>query len=196
MIHADVLTTGLKGVFCGINYPPSALGPQNFATKSNRFWRTLHRAGFTDVELSAQEDRRLLDYGYGITATVPRATRRAEELSAEEIRQARPAFEARIRKYAPRAIAFLGKRALAAMLGRSDVEWGLQREPFASATTWVLPNPSGRNLAYDLEALVHAYAEFRYAVEASPRAEKSSRLNLRRLRMRARVGSRAAKGAP
>ncbi|HEX5661169.1 MAG TPA: mismatch-specific DNA-glycosylase, partial [Polyangiales bacterium] len=144
MTHADLLTAGLKGVFCGINYPPSALGPQNFATKSNRFWRALHRAGFTDVELSSQQDRRLLQYGYGITASVPRATRRAEELSVAEIRHARPAFEARIRHYAPRAIAFLGKRALAAMLGRSDVPWGLQPEPFASVPTWVLPNPSGR----------------------------------------------------
>src|SRR5690242_13359528 len=47
-----------------------------------------HRAGVTDVPLQAHEERRLLDYGCGITAVVGRPTRRADEVSLEEFKAA------------------------------------------------------------------------------------------------------------
>lgn len=66
---------------------------------------------------------------------------------------------------APAYLAFLGKAAYGAMIGRRDVAWGRQAQPFAGAIAWVLPNPSGRNLAFSLDALVEAYREL--AVETS-----------------------------
>jgi len=44
----DILANHLKVVFCGINpgKGSAALG-LHFANRSNRFWRTLHLAGFT-----------------------------------------------------------------------------------------------------------------------------------------------------
>ena len=88
----------------------------------------------------------------------------ASEVSPEEFRRARPEFESKIRRYAPRAIAFLGKRALACMLGVSDVAWGRYLPGFAGAQAWVLPNPSGLNLGFSLEQLVDAYSELRQAL--------------------------------
>jgi hypothetical protein len=81
-------------------------------------------AGFTDVPLRAHEERRLLDYGCGITAVVGRPTQRADEVSLEEFKAARAEFKAKIPRYAPRSIAFLGKRALSAMIGQPVLDWG------------------------------------------------------------------------
>jgi TDG/mug DNA glycosylase family protein len=163
----DVLASNLRAVFCGINRPPSAAASaRNFATASNRFWPVLHRSGFTDALMSAQDERGLLDLGYGITAVAQRETRRADELSPDEIRAAWPAFEARIRHYAPAAIGLLGKRALSTMLNRKDVAWGPQSVRVAGAITWVLPNPSGRNRAFTMDGLVSLYAAFRKALPA------------------------------
>jgi len=161
----DILDKGLYVVFCGIN-PAStaALEGHNFSNRSNRFWLVLHLAGFTDVRLAPQEERRLLDYGCGITAVVRRATQKASDVSPEEFRRARPVFEAKMRRHAPRALAFLGKRALAAMTGQPDVTWGRQPEPFAGTMAWVLPNPSGLNRGFALDALVRAYSELRSAL--------------------------------
>ena len=78
----DILTRGLDVVFCGLNPAASAAAAgHNFSSRSNRFWKVLHRAGFTDVPLQAHEERRLLDYGCGITAVVGHPTQRTDEVS-------------------------------------------------------------------------------------------------------------------
>jgi TDG/mug DNA glycosylase family protein len=162
----DVLAGGLDVVFTGLNPASSAaLVGHNFSHRSNRFWAVLHLAGFTGVQLPPQDERRLLEYGCGLTAVVRRPTRTAAEVSPEEFRAARLEFEARMRQYAPRMIAFLGKRALSAMIGRPAIEWGPVPESFAGTKAWVLPNPSGLNRSFTLEALVSAYSELRLALK-------------------------------
>jgi double-stranded uracil-DNA glycosylase len=42
--------------------------------------------------------------------------------SADEFRKARAGFEGKVRRYAPRSIGFLGKRAFSAMIEQPDVE--------------------------------------------------------------------------
>ena len=74
-------------------------------------------------------------------------------MSPKEFRKARPGLEAKMRRYAPRSIAFLGKRAFSAMIDQSDVELGRHPTRFAGATAWVLPNPSGFNKAFTLDGL-------------------------------------------
>ena len=82
-------------------------------------------------------------------------------MSLSEYRDVRLAFEAKIRRYAPRCVAFLGKRALSAMTGQSHLDWGERADGFAGAMAWILPNPSGRNRTFTLDALVQAYSELR-----------------------------------
>ena len=85
----------------------------------------------------------------------------------EEFLKARLGFETKIRRYAPRSIAFLGKRALSTMIGQPGVEWGQHARGFAGTMAWVLPNPSGLNRRFSLDALVAAYFEFRTALLGS-----------------------------
>ena len=56
-------------------------------------------------------------------------------------------------------MAFLGKAAYSGLSGQKIIAWGLQPETFGNAVVWVLPNPSGRNLAFTLEQLVTAYQQ-------------------------------------
>lgn len=167
----DILAEGLDVVFCGINPASTAAADgHNFSNGTNRFWQLLHLAGFTDKRLRPEDERQLLSYRCGITAVVMRPTSRASEVPTVEFRQARPAFEAKMRKYQPRAIAFLGKRALTGMMGVPNVGWGRQPIGFAGANAWVLPNPSGLNRRFTMDELVVAYSELRGDLESSQRS--------------------------
>jgi TDG/mug DNA glycosylase family protein len=156
----DILGDSLDVIFCGLNPATgAAVEGHSFSNPSNRFWRVMHLAGFTSAPLRPQDEGRLIEHGCGITAIVRRPTRSASEVSREEFKAARPAFEAKMRRYAPRSIAFLGKQGFSAMLDLPNVEWGRQPTGFAGTTAWVLPNPSGLNRGFTLDALVEAYAE-------------------------------------
>ena len=52
-------------------------------------------------------------------------------------------FLAKIARYYPQYIAFLGKAAFSAIFGKTYVSWGKQDERIGGSKTWVLPNPSG-----------------------------------------------------
>lgn len=162
----DIIANSLNVVFCGINpgMRSAAVG-LNFANRSNRFWRVLHLAGFTDRQLEPEEARLLLNYGCGITSAVARPTVSASHLSRADFIAARPAFERKIAKYKPRYLAFLGKPALSAFLNRRDLSWGLQPMTFGGSVVWLLPNPSGLNCAFTISMLTDAYRELREAVD-------------------------------
>src|SRR5258708_17067239 len=163
--RSDILTRNLDVAFCGLNPAESAAADgHNFSTRSNRFWSVLHIAGSTDICLCPHDGRRLLRYGCGITAVVSRLTMSAADVSLSEYRDVRLAFEAKIRRYSPRCVAFLGKRALSAMTGQSHLDWGERADGFAGAMAWIRPNPSRRNQTFTLDALVQAYSELRMAL--------------------------------
>jgi double-stranded uracil-DNA glycosylase len=160
----DVLAPHLDIVFCGINpgMKAAACG-HNFTGHSNRFWKVLHLAGFTPHQIPAEQDRTLLYYGFGLTTAVDRPTRGAAELSRAELTGAGEALEAKITAHSPRVLAFLGKAAYSAIIGRRDVKWGPQKEKFGGAQVWVIPNPSGLNRSFSLNDLVLAYRDLRLA---------------------------------
>ena len=155
---SDLIGEGLTVLFCGINPGmTAATAGHHFVSRSNRFWRVLHRAGFTPMEISPEQDRRILDYGYGLTTVVQRPTVSADQLSPHEFATAATQFRQKIARHAPRFVAFLGKPAYAALSGRREIAWGRQTEPMEGSIVWVLPNPSGRNRAFSLDGLVDAY---------------------------------------
>jgi len=87
------------------------------------------------------------------------ADARADQLSAQEFSAAAADFEHKIKRYAPRYVAFLGKAAYAGLSGKKALEWGAQDRMFGGAKVWILPNPSGRNLAFNQDQLVTAYRQ-------------------------------------
>lgn len=160
----DIISENLATLFCGINPGlKSAVEGHHFSGRSNRFWKVLHRAGFTPHQIEPGVDTTILDYGYGLTTAVERPTARADELSEDEFHLAIDRFKAKIERNKPRHLAFLGKRAYLAFSGKRDVQWGMQDETFCNAIVWVLPNTSGLNRGFTLDALVEHYrALFKY----------------------------------
>jgi TDG/mug DNA glycosylase family protein len=151
----DVIAPDLKVLFCGINpglY--SAATGNHFARPGNRFWPALHAAGFTTRLLHPSEKDLLLAAGYGLTNLVSRATAGAAELAPAEFVAGRKRLAAKVRRYRPRTIAFLGMGAYRHAFEAPDAPLGEQPERFEGARVWVLPSPSGLNAAYQLDALV------------------------------------------
>ena len=73
----------LRVLFCGINPGLlSAATGHHFARPGNRFWPVLHDSGFTPRLLRPGEQGELAGLGLGITNMAPRATARADELTA------------------------------------------------------------------------------------------------------------------
>ncbi|WP_347911974.1 G/U mismatch-specific DNA glycosylase [Pseudomonas grandcourensis] len=166
----DILAGQLAVIFCGINPGMTAAAQgHHFAGRGNRFWRTLHLAGFTPELVQPENDRTILSYHCGLTAVVERPTASADQLSLHEFTAAAADFEQKIARHAPRFVAFLGKAAWSALTGQREIAWGLQPKTFGNASVWVLPNPSGRNRGFSLEQLVTAYRELRLAVDAQQR---------------------------
>ena len=162
----DVIAPNLRVLFCGINpgLYSGATG-HHFARPGNRFWPTLHQAGFTPRQFDPSEERELLPYGYGITNLVPRATATADELAAEELVAGQRRLRAKVNRYQPQVVAVLGIGAYRTAFAKKGVDLGRQPEELANATVWVLPNPSGLNAHYQIAGLVEQFRALREAVE-------------------------------
>lgn len=160
----DLIGPGLRVLFVGIN-PGLYSGAvrHHFARPGNRFWPTLHAAGFTDRVLSPFEEHKLLELGYGITNIVARATARAEELTDDELRTGAKRLVGKLRRFRPRFVAFVGASAYRIALDQPRAAIGRQPEPLASCAVWLLPNPSGLNAHYQLPALGRLFAELHAA---------------------------------
>jgi len=174
----DVIRPGLRVLFCGINpglY--SAATGHHFARPGNRFWPALHRGGFTPRQLHAAEQQQLLSYGLGITNIVARASTRADELTRAEIVAGGAILKDKVRRYRPGWLAVLGigayktafdartdreRRASAGFASSARaprINIGSQPEPIGDTRVWVLPNPSGLNAHYTLDALTAEFAK-------------------------------------
>jgi double-stranded uracil-DNA glycosylase len=160
----DLVGPGLRVLLVGIN--PSLYSGwtrRHFARPGNRLWRTLHEAGFTDRVLHPSETGAIVAAGLGITNLVARATARADELSADEIRAGVHPLARLVRRHRPAFVAFLGVSTYRIAFARRRAQVGRQDGAFEDAAVWVLPNPSGLNAHYQQPALTAAYGELRAA---------------------------------
>jgi TDG/mug DNA glycosylase family protein len=160
----DIIGPGLRVLFCGINPSVySAAVGHHFARPGNRFWPTLHAAGFTDKLLAPPEQGELLPLGYGITNLVAAASASADELSTEQLVRGARQLRQKVERRRPAWVAFLGVTAYRTAFARPEAAIGPQPEPLGPARIWVLPNPSGLNAHYQLPALARLFAELRAA---------------------------------
>jgi TDG/mug DNA glycosylase family protein len=136
---------------------------QHFGRPGNRFWPTLHRAGFTPRLFAPAEQHELLKLGIGITNVVARATAAADELTREELVEGGRFLEQTVLRYQPRYLAIVGIGAHRTAFQRPKAKMGLQEETIGKTSIWVLPNPSGLNANYQPAQLVELFAELRKA---------------------------------
>ena len=158
----DVIGPDLRVLFCGINPGlwSGALG-QHFARPGNRFWPALHRSGFTPRQFRPDEQHELLSYGLGVTNLVPRATARADQLDRDETIAGAERLVRLVAEHRPAWVAVLGVTAYRLGFQQRHATIGRQPGLLAGAGVWVLPNPSGLNAHYQVDALAEDFARLR-----------------------------------
>ena len=162
----DLVGPELKLLFVGINPGLWTAATQtHFAHPGNRFYPALRLAGIIDRSLDRAEgmtddDRHyLVGRGIGITNLVNRATIRADELTAAELREGAARLEQLVEAHHPPVVAVAGVTAYRTAFGRPRARLGRQPTELVSAQLWVVPNPSGLNAHETTASLATAYAE-------------------------------------
>ncbi|MDQ5817252.1 MAG: G/U mismatch-specific DNA glycosylase [Actinomycetota bacterium] len=144
---SDLLRPGLELVFCGYNPSlTSGLSGHHYAHPGNRFWRILSASGITDRLYEPQDDESLLELGIGFTNLCSRPTRRADELTREEIRSGALTLRRKLEQFRPRAVAYTGIGVYKWFRATSKATWGVQESSAVPGVTdVVVPSPSGLN---------------------------------------------------
>jgi TDG/mug DNA glycosylase family protein len=162
----DLVGPGLRLLFVGINPGLWTAATQTpFAHPGNRFYPALVAAGIIDElpdfasGFTAEDRARFLARGLGVSNLVARATARADELSADELREGAARLRRNLAIWRPRVIAVVGITAYRTAFGEPRAVPGRQVEPLEGAECWVLPNPSGLNAHDTIATLARAYAE-------------------------------------
>jgi TDG/mug DNA glycosylase family protein len=162
----DLVGPGTRLLFVGINPGLRTAAIQtHFGNPGNRFWPALLAAGVIDEAVDVHDPMTdevkawLVARGIGITNLVRRATARADELTAAELRAGAAELVARVEAIGPRVVAVLGITAYRIAFMRPKAPPGRQDEGLAGAQLWVVPNPSGLNAHETPASLAMAYAE-------------------------------------
>ena len=156
----DRIRPGVAVLFVGIN--PGVRSSQtghHFAGHSNRFWKLLAESGLVPEPIGYADDRRLPEWGFGITNIVARPTPGIDTLRREEYVAGRATLIRKVRRYRPRIVALVGVTVFRAMFPdrTGAIGLGLQPDRLAESLVFVLPNPSGRNANYSYAEMLAAY---------------------------------------
>ena len=146
----DLLGPDVRLLFVGINPGLWTAATQtHFAHPVNRFYPALLRAGILTEPVDqasgmTDADRDLLRArGIGITNLVRRATARASELTADELREGGRRLEELIRRTAPRVVAVAGITAYRSAFGRPRAVLGPQPETLGAPSCGWSPTRAG-----------------------------------------------------
>jgi double-stranded uracil-DNA glycosylase len=160
----DVLASGLRVVFCGINPGRwSAAAGAHFANPRNDFWRLLHEAGFTPRLLAAEEQHELASFGYGLTNAAARTTRGSGDLRRGDFAGAAERLTGIAEELRPGWIAFVGKEAYRGAFGER-AELGVQERRLGDTGLFVLPSTSPANAAVPYAERLRWFRELRELV--------------------------------
>jgi TDG/mug DNA glycosylase family protein len=162
----DLVGPGLRLLFVGINPGLWTAATQtHFAHPGNRCYPALLRGGVIDRPIDRgvgmrDDDRRyLVGRGIGITNLVARATPRAAELTADELRTGGRRLREFVAEHGPRVVAVAGVTAYRTAFDEPKAASGRQPVSIGDAELWVVPNPSGLNAHETIDTLARAYRE-------------------------------------
>lgn len=93
----DILGPTLRVAFRGINPGlKSAMLGHHFASRGNRFWKTIYVSGFLSKLIAPEDGESILAHGCGLTTAVERPASRPDELSRDEFVHAASGLSAKI----------------------------------------------------------------------------------------------------
>jgi mismatch-specific thymine-DNA glycosylase len=145
----DYLRKGMKMILVGANPGDrSARVGHYYAGRGNHFWTMMYESGVIPEPIGYEDDRRIVEFGIGMTDLVKRPTRGIEEIERQEFAEGRVLLAQKLEQMRPRVIAFNGKMVYEKFAGRS-CKLGLQKERLYGAEVFVLPSTSGQNAGTD-----------------------------------------------
>lgn len=143
----DYLRKGMKLIVVGCNPGDRSFRVGHYyAGRGNQFWPLLYKSGIIPELLAHTDDKRVIEFGVGLTDLVKRSTRGMEDLEAEDFAEGRIVLAQKLQEFLPRIIAFNGK-AVYEKFAQRPCKLGLQKEKLYGATVFVLPSTSGENAA-------------------------------------------------
>jgi mismatch-specific thymine-DNA glycosylase len=141
----DYLRGGMKLIIVGCNPGDrSARVGHYYAGRGNEFWPLLYDSGVVPELLDHRDDKRMIEFGIGLTDLVKRPTRGIEELKREEFAEGRIVLSQKLEQFAPQVIAFNGVGTFENFAQRK-CKPGLQKERLYGAQVFVLPSTSAKN---------------------------------------------------
>jgi TDG/mug DNA glycosylase family protein len=181
----DRIAPGLRVLFVGINPGVrSAITGHHFAGYSNRFWKLLSESRLAPEPITYKDDDRLPAWRLGITNLIERPSPGIDDLRPVEYVEGWKVLERKIRRYRPKAVAFVGVTIYRAVLplldgarkpaGRNSVI-GLLPLTIHGARVFVLPNPSGRNANYTYAEMLKAFVQLRRWTERAVTLDEPER---------------------
>jgi TDG/mug DNA glycosylase family protein len=93
----------------------------------NQFWPVLYKGGVVPEPFDYHDDKRVIEFGIGLTDLVKRPTKTTAELTREDFAEGRIVLSQRLGEYTPHVIAFNGKLAFEQFAQRK-CKFGLQKE--------------------------------------------------------------------
>lgn len=159
----DFVGPDMRVLVVGLN--PSlhaAAAGVGYVTPSNRYWKAAIEAGLVTVDRDPWHA--LGEHGVGMTDLVKRATRRADELTADEYRAGLERVDRLCARLEPGVVCVVGLAGWRAAVDRKAVV-GLQQRELGGRPVYVMPSTSGLNASSRFEDLV---AHLRAALDLAP----------------------------
>jgi TDG/mug DNA glycosylase family protein len=164
----DYLRKGMKLVIVGCNPTESSVRAGHYyAGRGNLFWPTLHESGVVPEPFDYPDDRRVIEFGIGLTDLVKRPTKAIDELTRQDFAEGRIVLSQKLEEFGPRVIAFNGKLTYEQFAQRK-CSYGLQKQLLYGAQVFVLPSTVVQNPRGKSERLKH----FRKLAQLLEKAEK------------------------
>jgi mismatch-specific thymine-DNA glycosylase len=139
----DYLRKGMKAVVVGCNPADrSARVGHYYAGRGNQFWPLLYDSGILPELLDHKSDKRVIEFGIGLTDLVKRPTRATDEIERHEFAEGRIVLSQKLEEFTPRMVVFNGKITYEKFAQRT-CELGLQKEKLYGAQVFVLPSTNG-----------------------------------------------------
>lgn len=171
----DYLRKGMKLIIVGCNPSESSVRAGHYyAGRGNLFWPTLFESGVVPEPFDYPDDRRIIEFGIGLTDLVKRPTKGIEELKREDFAEGRIVLSQKLEEFGPRVVAFNGKMTYEQFAQRKCT-YGLQKELLYGAQVYVLPSTSGQN-AHGKSDRVKHFRKLARLVERATKAREAQRI--------------------
>lgn len=164
----DHLRKGMKLVIVGCHPTESSVRVGHYyAGRENEFWPLLFDSGVVPEPFDYRDDKRVIEFGIGLTDLVKRPYKTDGELTREDFAEGRIVLSQKLEEFAPRVVAFNGTLTYEQFAQRK-CKYGLQKEPLYGAHVYVLPATPSVNSKGRTEKLRH----FRKLAQLVKRVEK------------------------